>query len=53
MGLYIHLTVNFKDISNEDWETAWHESLDIFKKFPLPLSRHIHHPTPPSVKKSD
>jgi hypothetical protein len=40
MGLYIHLTVNFKDISNKDWEDAWHESLDIFKKFPLPLSRH-------------
>jgi hypothetical protein len=40
MGLYIHLSVNFKDISDKDWEAAWHESLDIFKKFPLPLSRH-------------
>lgn len=29
-----------KFISNKDWEDAWKESLDIFKKFPLPLSRH-------------
>ena len=41
MGLYIHLSVNLKDISNAEWESAWLESLDIFKKFPLPLSRHI------------
>jgi hypothetical protein len=40
MGLYIHLSVNFKNIPDKDWEAAWHESLDIFKKFPLPLSRH-------------
>jgi hypothetical protein len=41
MGLYIHLSVNLKGISNAEWESAWLESLDIFKKFPLPLSRHI------------
>lgn len=37
MGLFIHLSINFRGITEEAWETAWHESLDIFKKFPLPL----------------
>ncbi len=40
MGLYINLTVNFKGIADKDWEAAWKESMDIFQKFPLPLSRH-------------
>ena len=40
MGLYIHLSVNFRGITEEAWETAWHESLDILKKFPLPLFRY-------------
>lgn len=40
MGLYINLTVNFKGIADKDWEAAWKESMDIFKRFPLPLSRH-------------
>ena len=40
MGLYIHATINLKGISDKDWESAWQKSLDIFKRFPLPLSRH-------------
>ena len=40
MGLYIHLSVNFRGITEEAWETAWHESLEILKKFPLPLFRY-------------
>ncbi len=40
MGLFIHATINLKGVSDKDWEAAWHESLDIFKRFPLPLSRH-------------
>ena len=40
MGLYIHLSINFRGITEEAWETAWHESLEILKKFPLPLFRY-------------
>jgi hypothetical protein len=40
MGLYLHVTINFKGISNEAWENTWLESIEILKKFPLPLSRH-------------
>lgn len=40
MGLYIHAVINLKGISDNAWEAAWHESLDIFSRFPLPLSRH-------------
>jgi hypothetical protein len=40
MGLFIHLSINMKGISNRDWEKTWLQSLDIFTKFPLPLSRH-------------
>ena len=40
MGLYIHATINLKGISDTDWEAAWLDSLDIFKRFPVPLSRH-------------
>jgi hypothetical protein len=40
MGLYINLAVNFKGIEDKDWEAAWKESMDIFKRFPLPLSHH-------------
>ena len=40
MGLYIHLSVNFRGITKDAWEAAWLESLDILKKFPLPLFRY-------------
>lgn len=40
MGLYIHLSINFRGITEKAWETAWHESLEILKKFPLPLFRY-------------
>nr|VFJ53571.1 MAG: hypothetical protein BECKFM1743A_GA0114220_101168 [Candidatus Kentron sp. FM] len=39
MGLFIHLTINPKDIPPNDWEAAYQESLTLLRAFPVPLMR--------------
>ncbi|RKZ97376.1 MAG: hypothetical protein DRQ43_03040 [Gammaproteobacteria bacterium] len=39
MGLFIHLFVNTHNISTEQWESTYHESLELLNKFPANLIR--------------
>jgi hypothetical protein len=37
MGLYVHLTVNPHHITPQQWEQVYQDSLDLLRRFPLPL----------------